>query len=113
MLLLGRNKQTAMADLNFDCPKCGQNLDAPPELAGLFVECPACGNVVKVPTLAERHAPPPTPPEEGINRPAPITRPSEGGDEEKGTTMRINLPPDLGVPEKRNRKIIIKRTHPH
>jgi hypothetical protein len=102
-----------MSDINFDCPKCGQNLDAPTELAGLFVECPACANVVKVPSAAERHAPPPAPPEEGINRPAPVTRPTESGDEEKGSTMRINLPPDLGVPEKRNRKIIIKRMPGH
>ena len=38
-----------MADINFDCPHCGQNLDAPPDMAGESLECPACEEAITVP----------------------------------------------------------------
>ena len=38
-----------MEDINFDCPHCGQNIDAPPELGGCIVDCPSCPKKVKVP----------------------------------------------------------------
>ncbi len=31
-----------MTDFNFDCPDCGQNLEAPSDMAGMEVTCPSC-----------------------------------------------------------------------
>jgi DNA-directed RNA polymerase subunit RPC12/RpoP len=100
-----------MHDINFDCPQCGQNLDAPEDMVGLFIECPACTKVIQVPRrVTPKPAPAPAPPTEF--KPAP-PRPSEdGGEGEKASTIRIQLPPGLGVPEKRQRRIVIKRIGP-
>lgn len=103
-----------MIDVNFDCPQCGQNLDAPEDMVGLFIECPACSKIIKVPTPAEaarsREQAQQAAADETEYRPAPPpVRGDEVGGEDKGSTMRIQLPPDLGVPEKRKRQIIIKR----
>lgn len=89
-----------MVDLNFDCPQCGQNLAAPEDMIGLFIECPACAKVIQVPkpVVAETDFKPPPP------RPA-----EDGGESEKASTIRIQLPPGLGLPEKRQRRVIIKR----
>jgi hypothetical protein len=38
-----------MADINFDCPHCEQNLDAPPDMAGESIECPACEETIEIP----------------------------------------------------------------
>jgi len=38
-----------MADINFDCPHCNQNLDAPSDMAGETIECPACGKSLGIP----------------------------------------------------------------
>lgn len=95
-----------MSDINFDCPKCGQNLDAPADLAGLFVECPSCATIIKVPALSgqaaamhaeDRPAERPT-----FVQPAPR-------EEDKGSTMRIDLPPEYQMPPPKQRKIFIKR----
>ena len=101
-----------MVDVNFNCPQCGQNLDAPEDMVGLFIECPACSKIIKVPTPAEaeRESDHAADGEETPYRPAPPpVRGDDMGGEEKGTTMRIQLPPDLGIPEKRKRQIVIKR----
>jgi TM2 domain-containing membrane protein YozV len=39
-----------MADINFDCPHCNQNLDAFPDMAGETIECPACGEAIAIPS---------------------------------------------------------------
>lgn len=95
-----------MSDINFDCPKCGQNLDAPPDLAGLFVECPSCAAIVKVPLLsgqtASMHE------ASGASGKPTFVQPPPR-EEDKGTTMRIDLPSDLVLPPPKQRKIIIKR----
>jgi len=36
-------------DINFDCPECGQNLDAPPDMVGMQIECPSCSKDIRVP----------------------------------------------------------------
>lgn len=41
-----------MADINFDCPLCGQNLEAPPDMAGETIECPACSQQIQIPAPA-------------------------------------------------------------
>ena len=38
--------------INFDCHKCGQNIDAPDSMAGLIVECPACNGVIRIPKVS-------------------------------------------------------------
>ena len=35
--------------MNFNCPYCGQNLDADADLAGRPVKCPSCGNEILIP----------------------------------------------------------------
>ncbi len=39
-----------MTEMNFDCPNCGQNVDAPVEMAGQTVDCPACQQPLTIPT---------------------------------------------------------------
>ena len=97
-----------MADINFDCPLCSQNLDAPDDMAGLFIECPACMKIIKVPSPTAQiktAAPPRRPP------PPPELTPQEKAEQDqKSSTIPIKLPPNLGVPERQHRKIIIKRS---
>ena len=88
-----------MEDINFDCPHCGQNLEAPVDMLGLFIECPGCKNVIKI-QRAESSTPSPQ-----KERSAPQETPAD----EKSTTMRMNLPPNLGVPEPKHRKVVIRR----
>lgn len=38
-----------MADHQFDCPLCGQTLEAPDELSGSVLPCPACNHEITVP----------------------------------------------------------------
>ena len=95
-----------MNDINFDCPKCGQNLDAPPEMAGLFVECPACAAIVKVP-LKTGQSSDLHPTTDGATEPAFVAPPPR--EEDKGSTMRIDLPPEFRLPPPTPRKFTIKR----
>jgi hypothetical protein len=39
----------AMIEVNFNCPNCGQNVDAPAEMAGQTVDCPACQQPLTIP----------------------------------------------------------------
>ena len=89
-----------MADINFDCPHCGQNLNGPEDMAGQTIDCPVCqksfqipGGLIEVPK--GQRAPP--------SRPAGPP-PSSGDD--KGKTVRIELPPEfLAEPDKHIFKI--------
>lgn len=93
-----------MADINFNCPHCGQNLNGPEEMAGETIDCPVCqkafqipGGIIEVPKskLAPSGAPAAS---AGAAR-APA-------DDEKGKTVRIELPPEfLAEPEKHIFKI--------
>ncbi|HOR78953.1 MAG TPA: hypothetical protein PLG04_09200, partial [Anaerolineaceae bacterium] len=38
-----------MADINFDCPHCGHNLEVSERGAGLTVVCPECAKSIKIP----------------------------------------------------------------
>ena len=49
---------TTPMDINFDCPRCGQNIPVDEEGAGTKVECPTCKGQITVPT---KIAPPVTP----------------------------------------------------
>ena len=41
-----------MPDINFNCPSCGQNLEAPEDMAGDVLDCPACQKPLTVPKPA-------------------------------------------------------------
>ena len=41
-----------MPDMNFDCPHCSQNLEAPDSMAGDVIPCPTCERELKVPQPA-------------------------------------------------------------
>jgi len=43
-------RRLAMPDINFNCPNCNQNLDAPPEMAGETIECPSCTKAIVIPS---------------------------------------------------------------
>ena len=56
-----------MADLNFDCPKCDQNLAVDESLSGSEIECPSCSKPIKIPEADDENvqrteAEPPSPP---------------------------------------------------
>jgi len=92
-------------DVVFECPHCGQWLESPPDMVGLFIECPKCEAIIKVPasggvsTMANPSSTPPSPPEE---------KPDD--DNLKGSTIRIQLPPNYGMPpETPKRRLIIRR----
>jgi endogenous inhibitor of DNA gyrase (YacG/DUF329 family) len=90
----------------FNCPECGNAVEAPIEAAGVEADCPECGKPITIPmptpTTEEAPevaaAPPPPPP--------PPVSPSE---DDKSKTMRLELPDldDLRMPVRRN--ITIKR----
>lgn len=89
-------------DVEFQCPHCSQWLEAPGDMVSLFVECPGCEAIIKVPSPTEAAAAN-TAPQEPALKPPPET------DELKGTTMRIELPPNLGLPPPPKRQFIIRR----
>jgi len=41
-----------MADINFDCPHCGQNLETDESLSGSGIDCPACKKLLTIPGSA-------------------------------------------------------------
>ncbi|HMP89451.1 MAG TPA: hypothetical protein PJ991_04580 [Kiritimatiellia bacterium] len=94
-------------DSVFECPHCGQWLEAPVDMAGLFVECPKCEAIIKVPREGEK------PELKGQGKKLPEEVPPPEDDALKGSTIRIQLPPNLGLPpEKPRRKFIIRRKNP-
>jgi len=38
-----------MADIDFNCPHCGQNLNGPEEMAGESIDCPVCNKSFEIP----------------------------------------------------------------
>jgi len=46
-----------MTDINFDCPYCQQNLEAPVEMSGDSLPCPTCGKLIQVPVKALKALP--------------------------------------------------------
>ncbi|MDP7050369.1 MAG: hypothetical protein QF600_00440 [Verrucomicrobiota bacterium] len=41
-----------MADINFDCPHCGQNLETDEILSGTGIDCPVCKKYITIPGSA-------------------------------------------------------------
>ena len=79
-----------MKMINFDCHKCGQNIDAPESMAGLIVECPACNGVIRIPKVSSGDS----------------TAPNVRHDSAKlkSSTIRIELPADKVAAAERARK---------
>jgi membrane protein YdbS with pleckstrin-like domain/DNA-directed RNA polymerase subunit RPC12/RpoP len=48
-----------MPDYKFNCPHCGQSLEAPEDMGGQSIDCPSCSKPLVIPAPA---APPATPP---------------------------------------------------
>jgi hypothetical protein len=112
-----------MAEINFNCPHCGQDLTGPEEMAGETIDCPVCeksfqipGGIIELPD--SQLAPPPRPaapapaPAPAPDEPAPpeaqdtSSIPRAASDADKGKTVRIELPPEfLQEPEKHIFKI--------
>ncbi len=115
-----------MPDINFDCPFCQQNLDAPDDMAGMSIECPACGKSIRIPAPVQIHypikktlGPQPAnsprifasknqPPIGGVADEAP----QDDDDDLRAKTVKIDIPPEadayLAAP-KHSRIIVIKR----
>ena len=75
-----------MADLNFNCPQCGQNLTTDESLSGSEIECPSCSKPIEIPSAGDENvdrteaepAPPVTEEPEPKKLAVPI---HEGGEE--------------------------------
>ena len=50
-----------MADINFDCPHCGQNLETDEILSGSGIDCPVCKKYLTIPGTAITTDLPPEP----------------------------------------------------
>lgn len=100
------NKCRMKKDVEFKCTECGQWLEAPADMAGLMVECPKCNAVIKVPTASD-HVPAAA--RSGPRASPPSDEKSATTEDLKGTTIRINLPPDLGLPAPPKRRFVIRR----
>ena len=101
-----------MAEINFDCPHCGQNLDAPDDMGGTIIDCPACNKPIKIPVPpgALRPLAPVIPPTKAAPNKLAQTGVIPPVNEDKGNTVRIELPPDAVMPERKHRVVFIKRT---
>ena len=84
----------------FHCPACRQWLEAPEDCVGLMVECPDCRSVLKVPGPGGADA--------LIETSSPVEAGGEKA-EDRGRTARIELPPNLGIPEPSTRRTIVIR----
>lgn len=95
-----------MIYLNFDCPSCGQNLEAPENMAGSMIQCPACSHTLVVPR------PPPgavaaTEAEEAP--PEPDIQEQKQEEFQKSSTVRMDIPEEYRKPPPSQRVVKIKR----
>jgi len=87
--------------VSFRCSACGQEIEAPFDMAGTTSECPACGGSIEVPYIAEPgtiwgRALPNTPPSLPAASPAPTEEQLAATHAAmKSRTIRIELPDDL------------------
>ncbi len=44
-----------MADLNFNCPECGQNLTTDESLTGSKIDCPSCSKPINIPAAGDEN----------------------------------------------------------
>lgn len=98
-----------MADINFDCPFCGQNLDAPEDMAGWAIDCPACGRKIKIPV--PEGLSPESPIDTSQSQDKATTGLIDQGDsaDKKDATVRIDIPEAYQRPPPSQRIVKIKR----
>jgi DNA-directed RNA polymerase subunit RPC12/RpoP len=77
-----------MRVINFDCHKCGQNIDAPDSMAGLIVECPACSGVIRIPKASSGDS---------------TANVKPDSEKLKSSTIRIELPSEKIAAERRKK----------
>lgn len=75
-------------------------------MVNLFVECPKCDTVIKVPPSGSGAATSTTKKREFTPPPEKTTSSS---DKLLSSTIRIDLPPNLGIPQTPKRRITIRR----
>lgn len=99
-----------MADINFDCPHCGQNLDAPDDMTGWSIECPSCGRKIKVPVPEGSVASDPVDASGSDDKATTglIEDPS-AENAKKGSTVKIDVPDEYQRPQPSPRIVKIKR----
>lgn len=94
-------------DVNFDCPHCGQNIDAPASMVGFRVNCPTCSGLISIPSASQSKSVRPAAPT-GEDLAA-----AEVDDKQllKGATVRIDISKVFEEidREKPKRQIVIKR----
>ncbi len=95
-----------MIYLNFDCPSCGQNLEAPENMAGQEIQCPACSHVLVIP-----HPPPgaEATPDNEVATPEPGIHEQEQEEFQKSSTVRMEIPDEYRKPAPSQRIVKIKR----
>lgn len=106
-----------MADINFNCEACGQNLDAPEEMAGERIDCPACGRSIVIPKptreayrisdLQQADGSRISP--QQLKKEADLKPDAKARDAEKSSTVRIEIPDGYTVPQPPRRVVTIKR----
>lgn len=70
-----------MPDIRFECPACGQSLEAPGELAEQLILCPSCSQSITIPVTC-RLPGPDQPPSTGTLAPRSPARPTDGDTDE-------------------------------
>lgn len=99
-----------MANINFDCPHCGQNLDAPEDMAGWSIDCPSCEKKIKIP-IPEGSEPgdPVDTTETDDKATTGLIEDSVAEESKKGSTVRIDVPEEYRLPTPNQRIVKIKR----
>lgn len=99
-----------MSDLIiFECPYCGQSLDAPQSFAGKDGHCPACKHAVMIPAAYEF---PGKTPEEELDSQIESTS-IQADDSAMSSTVRIDVGEELHLPKAAPRVMKIKRQDRH
>lgn len=70
-----------MSDYKFDCPRCGQSLEAPEEMMGEAIDCPSCNGQIQIPKPAQP------------DRPRTVARPSRPAISTPPAKSKRNLTP--------------------
>ena len=99
--------------INFDCPFCSQNLDAPEAMINQDIACPGCSNGITIPLVSGGKAEPVDKDALGKSDSSEIVGiQTEGIQEEtrvKSSTVRMEIPSDFGIPKPKPRVFKIMR----
>jgi hypothetical protein len=108
---VAKSVETEPGFVNFDCPHCAQNIEAPDAMVGVVLQCPSCNETISVPrkstassaAMLDSLIP-------ALGEVAPAANGEVLVEEEmKGTTVRIDLGGMLEEIKRPKRQIVIKR----